>query len=319
MKKIVAIGGGSGLSTLLRGLRDYPLEITAIVTMTDDGASSGLLRKDFGILPPGDIRKCIAALSEDETLLVNLFQYRFKKGFGLKGHSLGNLLIGALKEITGSFEAAVGEISDILKIKGTVLPASLSDIHLVAKFEDGREIQGESKITKYGYKHKITKIKLNKAAKANKKALEAISAADVILVGPGSTFTSVLPNFLIRALLKEYNASEALKIYIGNISTERGETENFPLSEHMQIFENYGIFFDQILANSKLFPKNSGDGFLTPVLIDVPGVIKANLIDERNLLYHDPEKLATVLWKIILNAKKHKKGSVKKPFYVLKS
>lgn len=306
MKKIVAIGGGSGLSTLLRGIRDYPAQITAIVTMTDDGASSGLLRKDLGILPPGDIRKCIAALSEEETLLLNLFQYRFRKGIGLKGHNLGNLLIGAMKDMTGSFESAIEEISDILNIKGQVLPASLTDVHLGAEFENGHRLVGESKITRYGYKNKIKKVYLTKAIKANPKVIEAIKEADLILVGPGSLYTSILPNFLIKDLLKAYLDSKATKIFISNVSTERGETENLGLNAHLEILRKYSVSFDQILANSVKFKEMSGDGYVCPVEIDVEGVIKVPVVDNEEPLFHDAQKLGKEVWKLALKNKKLK-------------
>lgn len=306
MKKIVAIGGGTGLSTLLRGIRTYPADITAVVTMTDDGASSGSLRKDLGILPPGDIRKCIAALSEDESLLIDLFQYRFKRGIGLKGHSLGNILIGALKEMTGSFETAVEGTSRLLKINGKVFPASLSDVHLIAEFENGKVIEGESKITKYGYANKIKKINLTKKIKANPKVLNAIEQADLILIGPGSFYTSIIPNFLIGEILKTYQQSNAIKVFICNVSTERGETEGFTVEDHLDVLSDHGIEVDKVLINSNIFKDNSGDGFLNPVLAkgNCDKYVFTNLVDVKNMLYHDETKLSNEIWKIVLKLNK---------------
>lgn len=304
MKKVVVIGGGSGLATLLRGLRDYPLDITAIVTMTDDGASSGRLRRDFGILPPGDIRKCIAALSQDEAMLTELFQYRFRSGLGLKGHSLGNLIISALRDITGNFELAIEEVSKILNIKGKVIPATLDDVNLAARYEDGYKIIGESSITKYGYKHKIEKVYLTKKPKSNPRAIEAIAGADVILVGPGSLYTSIIPNFLQDKLLHAYNNSKGVKMYVCNVSTERGETIGFSVSDHLAELAKYDIAADVVIANSHVFPVGAGDGFVTPVQLDSQKIkstllVSADVVDLSNPLYHDSTKLASVVDKFI--------------------
>jgi uncharacterized cofD-like protein len=294
MKNIVAIGGGTGLSTLLRGLKEYPFNITAIVTMTDDGASTGRLRRETGILPPGDIRKCIAALAKNESALLDLFNYRFKQGFGIAGHSMGNLFLTALKDTTGSFEGAVEKASDILNIKGRVLPATLHDVYLGATFENGTRIMGEYKITQYGYGMKIKEVYLSKEAEANPKAVRAIADADYIIVGPGSLYTSIIPNFLHKELKSAYKKSKAPKIYVCNVSTERGETDRFRVSDHINTLNHYGIYFDKVILNSKMFPKGSGDGFVEPVIIDVVGkqYVSAVLSDAKNPLYHDSKKLA---------------------------
>jgi uncharacterized cofD-like protein len=313
MKKVVVIGGGSGLSTLLRGIRDYPVDITAVVAVTDDGASSGILRQDFKMLPPGDIRKCIAALSDDESVLLNLFQYRFRNGIGLKGHSFGNLFLTALKEISGSFETAIEETSKLLNIKGRVLPATLERIGLIARFDNGREIHGESKITKYGYKHAIKSVLLNRNVKSNPEAISAIDQSDIIFVGPGSLYTSLIPNFLLKGIKKSYINSSALKVYICNVSTERGETESFTVQKHLEVLSKYGIFFDAIIINNQAFEPQRGDGYVNPVELGVIDnkvtQIFSDIVDENNYLYHSSEKLGKVAYKIVLNSKKLQKSS----------
>lgn len=315
MKKIVVIGGGSGLATLLRGLRDYPIDITAIVTMTDDGASSGRLRRDFKLLPPGDIRKCIAALSDNETALTDLFEYRFRGGLGLGGHSLGNLLITAMKELTGNFELAIEEISKLLDIKGRVLPATLDDVDLVAKFDNGIELIGESKITKYGYKHKIERVGLTRKARTNPRALEAIAAADMVIVGPGSLYTSVIPNFLQKKMCKTLSETEGFCLYICNVSTERGETAGFSVSDHEAELSKYGIRVDAVLANRRIFASGLGDGYVSPVVLDMEHFgdkigISADIVDEENPLYHDSYKLAKAVWQILLGNRKFTKSHI---------
>jgi uncharacterized cofD-like protein len=304
MKNVVVIGGGTGLSTILRGLRDYPLDLTAIVTMTDDGSSTGRLRKDFDILPPGDIRKCIAALSNNESLLIELFEHRFKKGIGLRGHKFGNLWISALKEMSGSFEVAVEETSRLLAVRGQVLPSTLQNVHLKAIFTDGKTISGETKIVKYGYAHKIKKITLSKQVKANKKAVEAIKKADLILVGPGSLYTSILPNFLLKEIKETFNNVKVPKIYIGNVSTERGETDGFGLREHCRVLKSYGVEFNNTISNKKYFSEGSGDGFVSPVMINCDKCqgcrrFEADLVNKENPLYHDTEKLASFVWRTL--------------------
>lgn len=308
MKKIVVIGGGTGLSTLLRSIKDYPLDITAVVTMTDDGASTGRLRKDLKILPPGDIRKCIAALSSNEGFLLDLFQYRFPRGLGLKGHSFGNLWITALKEMTGNFETAIEETSRILAIKGAVLPSTLEDVDIIAEFDDRKRIKGESKIVRYGYQHQIKKIHLSKKAEANPKAIDAIKKADYIFIGPGSLYTSIIPNFLLDKIKDAVRQSEAPKAYISNVSTERGETDNLGLHGHCQILHENGVYPDAVIFNNRYFPPGAGDGYISPVLLDCLlcmkcNVIEVDLLNNENPLYHDEEKLGTALYKLISGRK----------------
>jgi len=304
MKKVVAIGGGTGLATLLRGLKKYPYQITAIVTMTDDGASTGRLRRETGILPPGDIRKCIAALAENESAILELFNHRFKRGFGITGHSMGNLFLTALTDQIGSFEGAVERASEILNIKGRVLPATLEDVHLWAEFVDGAKIMGEVRIAQYGYKMPIKKIFLNKEAPSNPRATKAIEEADILLVGPGSLFTSILPNFLHKEILKEFKKSKAKKIYIANASTERGETDDFTLSDHIERIEGAVGLVDVVLANNRFFEKNLST-YVVPVKIDLDDkkVRLAGLSKPEKPLYHEEGKLAKEISKIIEEVK----------------
>jgi uncharacterized cofD-like protein len=300
MKKVVAIGGGTGLATLLRGLKKYPYKITAIVTMTDDGASTGRLRREAGMLPPGDIRKCIAALAKNESAILELFNYRFKKGFGISGHSMGNLFLTALTDQTGSFEGAIEKASDILNINGKVLPATLEDVHLGAEFVDKMKIMGEVRITQYGYKMRIKKLFLSKEAPSNPRAVEAIKEADCILVGPGSLFTSILPNFLHQEIKDGFEKSKAKKIYIANVSTERGETDDFKLSDHYKEVKKYAGDVNVIIANNRVFESGSGDGYITPVEIDIKKNIKlADISNQQNNLYHDSDKLAQEINNVI--------------------
>jgi uncharacterized cofD-like protein len=314
--KVVVIGGGSGLATLLRGIRDYPFDITAIVTMTDNGSSTGRLRKDLGILPPGDIRKCIAALSKDESKLIDLFEYRFEKGKGLSGHSLGNLLISALEDLTGSFEGAVEQISQMLSINGNVYPATLEDVDLCAEFDDGKTVVGESQITKYGYGSRIKKIFLTHKAKTNKRALNSIKEADLVLIGPGSLYTSVIPNFLLEKIRDAVKSSKAFKIYICNVSTERGETDGFRLSNHINVLKSYGVDLDAVITNNKVFGSGFGDGYVMPVKVDLNNVsglkvFTANIVDRENPLYHDSKKLGRIILEISTKYCKNKKPASK--------
>ncbi len=315
MKNVVVIGGGTGLSTLLRGLRDYPIDLTAIVTMTDDGASSGRLRKTQGILPPGDIRKCIAALSHNETGLIDLFEYRYRKGLGLKGHNVGNLIIAALMEMTGSFELAVERISDMLKIRGRVLPATLDDVHLAAIFQDGNRIVGEAKIRKYAYKKRIKKLSLSEVTKTNPRALTAIASADIIFIGPGSLYTSVIPNFLQKKLADSVRNAAVPKVYLANVSTERGETEGFTLEDHLRTLKKYQICPDFVLANNGKAKARGKDQYVTEVTVEGCNicdekVILADVINDGNPLYHDSRKLGTECYKLILKSAKLKKRNL---------
>ncbi len=234
--RIVAIGGGTGLSNLLRGLKLYSANITAIVTVADDGGSSGRLRREIGVLPPGDIRNCLAALADEEKLLTELFQYRFQAGDGLIGHSFGNLFLTAMSEITGDLEKAIAASSQVLAIRGQVLPSTLTDVHLWAQLEDGRRIDGESRITEaHG---KIVKIGCTPAnPPALPAAIAAIEEADLMIIGPGSLYTSVIPNLLVPEIAEAIAKSPVPKIYVCNIMTEPGETDGFTVSDHIRAID----------------------------------------------------------------------------------
>lgn len=255
--KIVAIGGGTGLSMLLRGIKNITNNVTAVVTVGDDGGSSGRLREEMGVLPPGDIRNCIAALADDEDLITKLFQYRFKAGEGLEGHSFGNLFLTALCAITGDLVRAVKESSNVLSIRGRVLPSTLDDMKLVAEMEDGRIIHGESNIPEaHG------KIKRLFTDPQNCKALDdvisAIKDAELIILGPGSLYTSVIPNLLVSEIAEEIANSNAKKLYVCNIMTQPGETDNYTVTDHVNaILKHAGgrKIIDTVLLNDFL-PNN---------------------------------------------------------------
>jgi uncharacterized cofD-like protein len=251
--KIVVVGGGTGLSTLLRGLKQYSANITAIVTVADDGGSSGRLRRDLGVLPPGDIRNCVAALADEEKLLTELFQYRFKAGDGLVGHSFGNLFLTAMSEVTGDLERAIAASSKVLAIRGQVLPSTLSDVHLWAKLADGRWIQGESSITEAN--GQIIKIGCTPPnPPALPRALQAIDEADFIIIGPGSLYTSVIPNLLVPDIATAIANRLVPRIYVCNVMTQPGETQGYTVADHIRaIDEACGYqLFDAVLVQGKV-------------------------------------------------------------------
>jgi len=299
--RIVAIGGGHGLAALLRGLKAYTHNITAIVTVADDGGSSGEIRRTMGILPPGDIRNCLAALSNDEALLTQVFQYRFAAGAGLTGHSLGNLLITALTDLTGSFEEAVAESGRVLAVHGQVLPSTLHDVRLAADIHFPNtnskiHVKGESEIAKQaGQVHRVWLEPSN--APAFPPAIAAILSADLIVVGPGSLFTSILPNLLVPDLAEAIRASRAVKFYICNVATEPGETDGFNCGDHIRIIEKHigNHLFDLVICNNeyeKTLPANITWVKVEPNLEEEYALYQANLTDIENPLHHDSAKLA---------------------------
>ena len=253
--KVVVIGGGTGLSMLLRGLKEYPIDVSAIVTVADDGGSSGRLRDEMDMPPPGDIRNVLVALADTEPLLEKLLQHRFNRGKNLSGHSIGNLLLAALQEITGDFKSAIREMSRVLAIRGKVIPVAEDLVHLVAKMKDGRVIRGESAIPKAG--GTIQRVFLEPTdIKATPEAIEAISEADLIVVGPGSLYTSVLPALLVNGITDAIRQASATKVYICNIMTQPGETERYTAYDHIKAIYNHvgHEFFDAIVCHSGKVP-----------------------------------------------------------------
>jgi uncharacterized cofD-like protein len=309
--KIVVIGGGTGLSTLLRGLKTYSANITAIVTVADDGGSSGRLRREFGVLPPGDIRNCLAALADEEKLLTELFQYRFQVGDGLTGHSFGNLFLTALSDITGDLERAVTASSKVLAIRGQVLPATLSDVRLWAELTDGRRIEGESSITKAGGNiDKIGCIPANPPALPA--AIKAIKEADYIIMGPGSLYTSVIPNLLVPEIADAIASTEAPRIYVCNIMTQPGETQGYSVADHIKAIDKAcgRPLFNAVLVHKKpptaraiarYAQGNSHPVFLDREEVSMLGrrIVLANVMDEDDdgCVRHDSQSLAQVLFK----------------------
>ncbi|MFN3550999.1 MAG: uridine diphosphate-N-acetylglucosamine-binding protein YvcK [Endomicrobiia bacterium] len=319
-KKIVAIGGGTGLSTLLRGLKKYEnIDISAIVTMMDDGGSSGRLKKEFGSLPPGDIRNCLIALSTKENVLTKIFNYRFpvtKKKPQVGGHSLGNLLMIALSDIYGGFDKAIKKISEILSIKGKVLPITLQPAQLVAVLEDGKKTIGETKISKS--EKPIIKLSLNPSkVKHYPEVVNEILSADMIVVGPGSLFTSLLPNLLIEEVSNAISRSLAKKVYICNIMTQPSETDGYSVEDHIKkIYEHCRnkFFFDYVIVNKGKLPQEVLNKYIKdkslPVRIKnikilknlAKNVIQKNLVSitkKEKFVRHHYDKLAKLILKIL--------------------
>ncbi|GAC1395092.1 MAG: hypothetical protein NVSMB68_12020 [Thermoanaerobaculia bacterium] len=325
---IVAIGGGTGLSTLLRGLKRYVhaegawsvAHLGAIVTVTDEGGSSGVLRKEFGMLPPGDIRNCIVALAEEEQLLSRIFNYRFDMDSALKGHSLGNLLLMAMTEITGGFDHAVLAASEVLAIRGEIYPSTLADIRLRATLEDGTELIGEVAISGSNIGEKpsnkprharIVHLAIDPAdATPPDRALEALAAADMIIIGPGSLYTSVLPNLAIKPIADALRQAKALRVYICNVMTQPGETDGYTAEDHMSaIIEHAGMVVDVMIINGRrpteaiLATYAAENQF--PVQFDVNSVrdlgvtpFFGDVIAEANYVRHDSSALAETIFRL---------------------
>ena len=322
---IVAIGGGTGLSTLLSGLKRYSSHITAIVTVADDGGSSGVLRRELGVLPPGDIRNCLAALSTEEPLLTRLFQYRFSAGSGLEGHSFGNLFLSALSAITGSLETAITASSRVLAVQGQVVPATNADVRLWAELEDGTRLEGESAIGKA--RSPIVRMGcLPEKPPALPRALEAIAHADLILLGPGSLYTSLLPNLLVPELVTAIQRSRAPRLYICNLMTQPGETDGLDVSGHLRAIEaqlaSLGVskrLFDCVLAQEPIRESTLLSHYrklgAEPVICDSRqlqqegfDVMQAPLQGSRPTatLRHDPRSLALAVMRFY---RRHKRDS----------
>ena len=313
--KVVVIGGGTGLSTMLRGLKQYTSHITAIVTVGDDGGGSGKLREDLGMLPPGDIRNCILALADTEPLMEDLLQYRFTEG-SLKGQCFGNLFLAAMAGISENFEDAVQKMSSVLAVKGKVLPVTLDDMKLVAELENGEIIEGESKIPSEVIvrKTRIKKIVIKPIdAKPLEEAIKAINNADVIIMGPGSLYTSIIPNLLVKGIPEAICKSPAKKVYISNVMTQPGETDGFKVSNHLKVLMDYGVAenIDYVIANNGIIPPDIKEKYAKEnaelVVLDYENisnlnvnVIEADLIKiTKRYVKHNAEKLAELIMKNI--------------------
>ncbi|MCJ7536982.1 MAG: uridine diphosphate-N-acetylglucosamine-binding protein YvcK [Anaerolineales bacterium] len=303
--RIVVIGGGHGLSVLIRGLKSYTNNITAIVTVADDGGSSGKLRKTFGILPPGDIRNCLSAMSNDEAMLTQLFQYRFPNGSrGLDGHSFGNLFISALTEITGSFEEAVAESGRVLSVSGRVLPSTLHNVELVADVKlpylsSEIRVAGESKIPESNGRVRRVWLEPN-APPAFPQAIQALLSADVIVIGPGSLYTSLLPNLLVPDIADAIRSSRALKLYICNVASQAGETEGFSCIDHISAIEEHSgkSLFDIVIANNNYdiqLPEGIEWIKIDDNLNAYYAVYSDDLVDSAMPWRHDGEALSRVI------------------------
>jgi uncharacterized cofD-like protein len=311
--RVVALGGGTGLSTLLRGLKHYvgaqsetPVDITAIVTVTDDGGSSGRLRRDFDILPPGDIRNCMVALSEDAGLLAKLFQYRFKEGRGLRGHSFGNLFLTALSHITGDFHEAVRQSCEVLAIRGQIFPSTIANCQLEAELEDGTFVAGETNISKS--RRRIQRIRLvPRRCRPLPEAVDAIANADLITFGPGSLFTSVIPNLIVSGIPDAIERSAAVKAYFVNLMWQPGETSDFRASDHVKALLRHApkLNLDYAILNSRPIrpalraryarqaarPVENDADAIRKLGIDI---VMSDLLEESEKVRHNPAIIAGV-------------------------
>lgn len=320
--KVVVVGGGTGLSILLRGIKKYTLNITAIVTVADDGGGSGKLREDLGMLPPGDIRNCILALADTEPIMEQLLQYRFSEG-SLKGQSFGNLLIAAMNGISDNFEEAIRKINEVLAVTGKVLPVTTEDITLYAKLKNGKVIKGESQIPvkARAYESEIDQVFIKPDhAKPLKEAIEAIKNADVVILGPGSLYTSVIPNLLVRDIAEAIRKTSAMRIYVTNVMTQPGETDGYGVWKHLAAIEAHmkGQVIDYVFINNETVPlevleKYEKDGAV-PVLLnqeDRDRIMKAGIrIQEgrflevkKQYIRHDTDRLSEQIIKLALEEK----------------
>ncbi|MDD4238627.1 MAG: YvcK family protein, partial [Desulfotomaculaceae bacterium] len=311
--KIVVMGGGTGLSVLLRGLKEYTSNLTAIVTVADDGGSSGRLRGELGILPPGDIRNCLVAMADKEPLMEELLQYRFNTG-ELAGHSIGNLLLAALTEITGGIDQAVRGLSKVLAIRGHVLPATLTDITLCAELSDGTVVQGESNISRVAGRIKRVFLKPARCLPLAE-ALVAIRTADAVVLGPGSLYTSIIPNLLVKGIPEALARTSATKIYVCNVMTQPGETGGYTASSHLQTILNHaGKFIDYAVVNTGQVPYRLRARYrqegAEPVVADLAEIEKLginavgeDLVQQKEVVRHHPDKLARAVVRLTLSGK----------------
>lgn len=308
--KIVVIGGGTGAFTVLSGLRKYPVELSAIVSMADDGGSTGVLREEFGILPPGDVRRVLVAMSHSDRLLSDLFNYRFEEG-GLRGHTFGNIMLTALERVTGSFEDAVDEAARILRVKGKVFPVTLDNVRLFAELEDGKVISGETNldIPKHDGRIRVSRVWLKPEAKLNEKAGRAIQEANLVVIGPGDLYTSIIPNLLVRGMKEALKKSSAKKIFVVNLMTKWGETTGFSAADFLSSLEKYlgKNVLDYVVINNKRPPvdrarhyeKENAEFIELGNLPAKPIPVFGNYLRGRGFVRHDPEKLAKILVSLI--------------------
>lgn len=301
---ITVVGGGTGLSVLLRGMKEATRNVTAVVTVADDGGSSGRLREEFNVIPPGDLRNCLVALADTEPMMEKLFQYRFSGNSDLAGHSFGNLFITAMTEVTGDIEQALKESSRVLAVKGRVFPATTSKVRLNATMEDGTFVEGESQIPLVHKRIKRVHI-FPHHVEAVPSALKAIHEAKVIVLGPGSLYTSVIPNLLVDDIAKAIRESDAVKIYICNVMTQPGETDDYTASMHVKALIEHGGngIVDYVLVNNKPISQEMQEHYAQegqyPVLVDENAIeslgvkcFKADIIDDSQMIHHDSQKLA---------------------------
>lgn len=311
--RIVAIGGGTGLFYLLRGLRDYPVDLTSVVAMTDDGGSTGQLRTEFGVLPPGDIRRSIVALSESPDMMLKLFQYRFEKGT-VKGHSFGNLFITALRELTGSDELAIDQAAQLLRVHGTVLPVTLEDRQLVAELSDGTVVSGQANIDRPAkpWAASLARLRLDQPAQANPRVITAIRDADLVVIGPGDLYGSILANLVVDGVVSAIQQSKAKVLFNCNLMTKRGETSGFGVHNFVHTLEKYlgrgqldYILFGQVRQSPSVRQAYRKEGaqrviFDPTQVADVQAeFIRMPLAAKGNLLHHDSRKLAKSIWALL--------------------
>jgi uncharacterized cofD-like protein len=304
--RIVCIGGGTGMPTVLRGLKHHTANITAIVTVGDDGGSSGRLRREHGILPPGDFRNNIVALAEVEPLMARLFQYRFGEGSALGGHSFGNLFVLAMTGITGSFEHALRETTRVLAVQGAILPSTLEDVEICAEFEDGSEVCGESSIPEAGKPIRRVYLRAEHPA-AQPEAVRAILEADLIVLGPGSLYTSVVPNLLVEGIAKALIQADGMKVYVCNVATQPGETDGYNVEAHVDALVRHlpgnANPLDVVIAPRHPDPTAALEPGITlvkagPSRLTQPKVVVEDVVRDDLPLRHDPDKLAAVLMRV---------------------
>jgi uncharacterized cofD-like protein len=304
---ITALGGGTGLSTLLRGLKNFDNNLAAVVNVADDGGSSGKIRNELGVLPPGDIRNCLTALSEEERLMTKLFEYRFPQKGSLAGHSFGNLFLTAMSSISGGFDNAIADCAQVLAIKGRVFPVTLSNVIIEAELEDGRQVVGESRVSRVD--SRIDRIILFPSnPPAAPEVLKVLKNSDIIIFGPGSLYTSVIVNFLVDGIVEAIRYSKAYKIYVANIMTQPGETSGYTLNDHIKAIEkhSYKGIIDCVLANNAPIPKKlihrynkSGAQRVAIDKTDIKNIVKNKLFSDNLYARHDSDKLAKAINAII--------------------